>query len=333
MNQASFSVVVTCFNQSAFIRETIESACAQTYPAKQIIVVDDASTDDSLSILDDYREKISLIACRENAGPSAARNLGAASAEGDYLVFLDGDDVLQPWALEVYARIAALKQPNVILGTLLYFRGPRVAGSSLYFRSPTPVVNHDAVPHEIGIFEYRRISDKDREYRACASTMVVERRAFEQAGGWTTEFFPGEDYDLMVKLARREPIVQIDFPPTICYRMHTGSIMHKVPQGAAMLCKVIQRAWLGGYRKYGAGRLDAYAILGGPAWFWITLALRGKHYYAALRVLFWGSPAIFVAACRKTIVLIAGKRPPEILPGLRNMTDAVTEQQLDAIER
>src|SRR5580704_8901642 len=128
MKQISFSIIVTCFNQSAFIRETIESACNQTYPAKEVIVVDDASTDESSRILSEYRDQITLICCHENGGPSAGRNLGASSAEGDYLVFLDGDDVLQPWALEVYWRIIDIKQPKVILGTLLYFRGPTVAG-------------------------------------------------------------------------------------------------------------------------------------------------------------------------------------------------------------
>lgn len=316
MKQASFSVIVTCFNQSAFIRETIESVCNQTYPAKQIIVVDDASTDDSLRILEHYKDRISLISCHDNVGASAARNFGASSAEGDYLVFLDGDDVLQPWALEVYARVVVLKQPNVILCSLLYFRGPTVAGSSLYFRSLIPVTNHDAVPNEIGVIEYSRISDKDREYRTSASTMVVERWTLERVEGWTKGFFPCEDLDLILKLACCRPIIHIDFPPTVCYRMHAGNTMLKVPECAAGLCKVLTRATSGAYRKYGVSRFDAFTILGGPALFWLTVTLRSGHYDAASGVLFWGLPAIVVAACRRLVALVAGKRAPEMLPGL-----------------
>ncbi len=314
MKQASFSVIITCFNQSAFIRETIESACNQTYPAKQIIVVDDASTDDSLTILEDYKDQISPISCRENVGASAARNAGATSAEGDYLVFLDGDDVLQPWALEVYSRIIDHKEPRVILAALLYFHGKTLHERSFYFKTATPVVNYDAVPTEIVLVDYKRLTDKDRTGRACASTIVVDRQAFEQVNGWTEALSAAEDYDLMLKLGACGRTIQIDSPPTVRYRIHEGNITHQVPRICLMLRRVLKRAASGLYR--GSGRIDAFAFLGGAAFFWTKVALRRRCFAAALGLLYSGFLSIVVAAVFRAKVVITGTRPLEVLPGL-----------------
>jgi len=316
MARASFSIVITCFNQSAFIRETVQSALSQTYAAKQVIVVDDASTDASMSILRKFGDRITLVAGHDNSGPSAARNLGASIAEGDYLAFLDGDDVLQPWALELYERLVTVKKPRVILGTVLYFQGPSVLGSALYFRDARPVVNYDAVPSEIAIVDYDCLMNKDRPYRACASTIVVERHAFEEVNGWTETLFPAEDYDLMLKLGYCGRTVQIDSPATVCYRSHATNMTRQVPRSASMLCTVIERAGSGVYRRGGAGRLDVYGFLGGPALFWLKLALKARCYAAAFDLFFHGLPLIVVAAVRRLTVATSGRRPVEVLPGL-----------------
>lgn len=324
MTQASFSIIITCFNQSPFIRETVQSALSQTYPAKQVIVVDDASTDASAQLLREYGDSIILETRHENGGPSAARNLGASMAQGDYLVFLDGDDVLLPWALELYARLVAVKEPALILGTLLYFWGPTVPGSSLYFRSKTPELNYDAVPSEIAIVDYDCLMNKDRSVRASASLIVVERHAFEKVNGWTDTIFPADDYDLMLKLGYSGRTIQIDRPATVCYRVHTGNTMRQVPRCASMLCRVIKKAQSGVYAAGGPKRIDAYAFLGGPVWFFLKFALKVRCYAAAFDLFFHGWPLIAVAIARRLRVAIFGKRPVEILPGLLGGDDQRT---------
>src|SRR3979409_348473 len=97
-----FSVIITSHNQSAFIREAVDSALAQTNQNREIIVVDDASKDDSPAVLKQYGDKILLAALQINQGTATARNLGATMASGEYCVFLDGDDTMLPWALDVY---------------------------------------------------------------------------------------------------------------------------------------------------------------------------------------------------------------------------------------
>ena len=71
-----FSIIITCYNQAAFIREAVESALNQSFMEKQIIVVDDFSSDGSIQLLRQYNDAIRLIALQRNVGAARARNLG-----------------------------------------------------------------------------------------------------------------------------------------------------------------------------------------------------------------------------------------------------------------
>lgn len=86
------SVIIPAYNQSKYIRETIDSVLKQTYNNVEIIVVNDGSTDDTLKILQEYGNKIKIIN-QKNKGLAGARNSGIREAKGDYLAFLDSDDL------------------------------------------------------------------------------------------------------------------------------------------------------------------------------------------------------------------------------------------------
>jgi glycosyltransferase involved in cell wall biosynthesis len=85
------SIVIPNYNYAAYLAEAISSALAQDYPVTEVIVVDDGSKDDSLTVA--RRFPVQVVAQR-NRGLSAARNAGAERADGEYLVFLDADDTL-----------------------------------------------------------------------------------------------------------------------------------------------------------------------------------------------------------------------------------------------
>ena len=84
-----FSIVITCYNQRHFIQDAVGSALLQRNPSKEIIVVDDGSSDGSVEILQQYGESIQLLKLASNRGALEARNQGAACAKGEYLAFLD----------------------------------------------------------------------------------------------------------------------------------------------------------------------------------------------------------------------------------------------------
>lgn len=98
------SIIIPTYNQDRFIAQTVESALAQTYPQTEVIVVDDGSADNTSAVLAEYGGRIRHI-YQENKGQSAARNTGIAASRGQYLLFLDGDDLIPPHKLELHVAL------------------------------------------------------------------------------------------------------------------------------------------------------------------------------------------------------------------------------------
>jgi glycosyltransferase involved in cell wall biosynthesis len=93
---ASVSILIPCHNAAPWLAQTLESALAQTWPHKEIVLVDDGSTDDSLAIATRFQARGVRIVAQENRGASAARNVAIAGSRGEWLQFLDADDLLAP---------------------------------------------------------------------------------------------------------------------------------------------------------------------------------------------------------------------------------------------
>lgn len=92
------SAIVPVYNTEKLVGRCIDSVISQTYPAWELILVDDGSTDGSLGVLKQYETNDSRIKVihQENAGPGLARNKGIQNASGDYIVFIDSDDIIKP---------------------------------------------------------------------------------------------------------------------------------------------------------------------------------------------------------------------------------------------
>lgn len=93
-----FTIIIPTFNQEAFLKEAVDSALAQTVPC-EVIVVNDGSTDSTRFILDEYEDKIKVIA-QTNRGLPSARNTGIMHATGDWILPFDSDDILEPNCVE-----------------------------------------------------------------------------------------------------------------------------------------------------------------------------------------------------------------------------------------
>jgi glycosyltransferase involved in cell wall biosynthesis len=100
------SVIIPCYNASSTLRMTTDSALSQSYPEKEIIIIDDGSTDESADVIKSYGAAV-IAEFRHNEGASAARHHGTRLARGDYIQYLDADDVLASGTLA--KRIAALE--------------------------------------------------------------------------------------------------------------------------------------------------------------------------------------------------------------------------------
>ena len=95
------SILIPCYNSEQWLAETIESALAQTWTNKEIIVVNDGSTDNSLAVAKSFESSIVKVISQENRGASAARNVALKEAQGDFIQYLDADDLLASEKIEL----------------------------------------------------------------------------------------------------------------------------------------------------------------------------------------------------------------------------------------
>src|SRR3984893_13884088 len=117
-----FSVLLPFYHKVNYRRPAVYSVLNQTFTDFELLAIDDGSTDRSAEILESYGKRLKLIQQR-NQGPEIARNTAAALAQGEYLVYLDSDDLFLPFALETFDKvIRATDSPPLLLGSILFFQ-------------------------------------------------------------------------------------------------------------------------------------------------------------------------------------------------------------------
>lgn len=120
-NAPLVSIITPCYNAALFIERTIESVLSQSYVNWEIIIVDDCSTDESQEIIREYAEKdtrIKLIINQKNMGTAKSRNKAIEVAKGDYIAFLDNDDIWLPQKLE--KQIAIMQKEDIFMSYTAY---------------------------------------------------------------------------------------------------------------------------------------------------------------------------------------------------------------------
>lgn len=122
VNQPLVSIVIPVYNGADFLRECIDSALAQTYENIEIIVINDGSSDNSLEILKEYERKDNrvVIIDKQNEGAAKSRNVGIDAANGEFMMFLDSDDWIEPTACE--EALAAIEKYNTDICFFTYIR-------------------------------------------------------------------------------------------------------------------------------------------------------------------------------------------------------------------
>ena len=179
------SVIIPTYNRWPMVGEAIESVLAQSYRSWELIVVDDGSTDDTSERLALYGSKIKYIS-RQRSGVAAARNHGIASATGQYVAFLDSDDLWMPRKLEV--QTAFMEQhPNVQIcqtEEIWIRRGVRV----------NPKAKHAKPSGDI----FRSSLDL---CLVSPSAVMMSTPLFTESGGFDESFPVCEDYDLWLRIS------------------------------------------------------------------------------------------------------------------------------------
>jgi glycosyltransferase involved in cell wall biosynthesis len=195
------SVVIPAYNSEAYIAEAIQSALDQSYRDLEVIVVDDGSTDGTEKIVRAFPQPV-IYYRQENRGAGAARTLGVQRASGEWIAFLDADDVWYPDKLAVQLE-EAWRQPSVS-----------------FFYSDMDMMDEAGRLIEKDFLQARterRKKDKEPALDAVAfhnlpfpypSTVLLKRSLFLQAGGFSKSFPANyhEDFEFFARLAHTEPI-------------------------------------------------------------------------------------------------------------------------------
>ncbi|HVA80123.1 MAG TPA: glycosyltransferase family A protein [Candidatus Binataceae bacterium] len=172
------SVLVPVYNAAATVAAALDSILGQSFTDFEIVAVDDGSNDDSLSMLERYQPRITVLS-QQNRGPSAARNLGERNSSGEYLAFLDADDL---WRPEFLARTVAMLDSHpecVLVYTDLELADS--TGAAMGAR----LIGKRGVPTVRDMLE--------RLWPILPSSVVMRRGAFERAGGFPEELTSFED--------------------------------------------------------------------------------------------------------------------------------------------
>lgn len=203
INRPKVSVIITTFNRANYIRQAIESVFNQSYQDFEIIVIDDGSTDNTREILKKYNNKIRYL-FQENRGLAYSRKLGASLSKGNYIAFLDSDDVWLPEKLKIQVDTLD-KDPELAL----------VCSESYVINDSGEIVGHlkrtsrDKESY-INLFE--------RDF-ILTLTVIVRRQCYNDIGGFDETLLGVDDYDCWLRLASKYKFKYLDFPLSK-YRIH-----------------------------------------------------------------------------------------------------------------
>jgi hypothetical protein len=199
------SVIVTFYNQAAFVRPTLSSVLAQDYSPMEVIVVDDGSTDDTPGTCAAFAGRVRYVR-RVNGGPSAARNEGVRRARGSLLAFLDGDDLWDAGKTRTQVE-TALRCPEA---GMIVVDGVMVSEQEILR------------PTLFGRWLESRLMESqgflvtechDQFVRACLVTtpsqVMVRRDVFTSIGSWNESIRLTGDHELYVRVTMRYPVAFI----------------------------------------------------------------------------------------------------------------------------
>jgi len=211
------SIIIPTYNRADHICHAVESALSQSYKDKEVIVVDDGSTDDTQVRLKRYGSQIQIVV-QPNAGPASARNRGIEESAGEIIAFLDSDDSWLPTKLERQVsllRRAGGSVPCCVCNALLKFADSRELSSfSVAWLEPQ---------HEEGLWTNVPEVLATR-FLLFNQTLAVRRAVLERIGGFEPSYAVLEDYDLALRLSLEGPWAFLSEPLAIWNGGSPGSL-------------------------------------------------------------------------------------------------------------
>ena len=219
------SVIIPTYNAARFVCEALDSINSQTLSPIEIIVVDDGSTDMTADLVQDKYPNVHLIK-KNHAGAAVARNIGISAAAGEFIAFLDADDICLPKRLELQlGYLVEYPERSMVFCAMSYVDE---RGKSVGEKVSCPEYQKEAF---LGLL-------MERNRIGSTSVVVVRKSIMEEFGGFDSAISHCEDYDLWLRVATKYSIGYLD-DDLVSYRLHksnisNNSVMQKKNEIAAL---------------------------------------------------------------------------------------------------
>jgi GT2 family glycosyltransferase len=222
MSKPNFTVIIPLYNKAEHILRTLESVLCQKYPAAEVIVVDDGSTDQGPALVSAANIKNLTLIQQTNGGVSSARNKGITLAKSEYIAFLDADDQWLPLYLEETASLITKFPQANLFGT----RYQIVEKSDQYVDAKIHIDDID--PEGVLLHDYFNIASRG-DLPFTMSSVAMRKSLFETIGMFPLGEPLGEDQDLFCRAALQAPLA---------YSNNIHSLYHRAAQNRACLQNV-----------------------------------------------------------------------------------------------
>jgi hypothetical protein len=218
--------VIPAYNREEFVGACIESALAQDYPAFEVIVVDDGSTDDTPSVCQKYSGRIRYVR-KKNGGAASALNAGIRMMKGSWFKWLSSDDMLEPGCLRSLITTGEATGAGVVYGDYFEING---SGSLLRERRQKSFVSRTEFVVELW-----------RHLVGSASAAVIRRECFERVGTFDERLRYAEDYDWWLRAALVHQVEFCHTPSFVArYRVHLGQATEEKRGRGAIISRRIK---------------------------------------------------------------------------------------------
>jgi len=215
------SILIPCYNAEPWLAETLQSALAQTWSPKEIIVVDDGSTDQSLAIAKEFEIEGIKVISQENKGASSARNRALQEAQGDFLQYLDADDLLSPQKIEEQILLLQQNSPDMlaVCGTVHFFDGQKPDEGIFEDGLPFLVDSNDPLNWLLGL-----LGADGRGGMVHPGAWLTPRNVADTAGLWDEQLSTDDDGEYFTRVVLASAGIRRADSGISYYRKHkTGS--------------------------------------------------------------------------------------------------------------
>jgi len=207
------SVIIPTFNRAAWVREAVDSVLAQTFQDFELIVVDDGSTDTTAEGLGPYGDRLRTIV-QARQGVSAARNRGLEMAVGEWLAFLDSDDLWLPQKLETQVDFLNRNpQAEICQTEEIWIRNGRRVNPREKHRKPSGDIFAPSLALCL----------------VSPSAVMLKKSLLQEVGFFDTELPACEDYDLWLRISCRKPIFLVEQPLVVKRGGHPDQLSRCLP--------------------------------------------------------------------------------------------------------